>query len=95
MAFGHKVRGLMVSCLIHHEVRVAGRDVCFGVWHKGRRRGGAAGEGHGREQGMGIKSVLILNYSRDKNPGPQEICRPLDQPAISGSDFLKAREWVV
>lgn len=28
-------------------------------------------EGDGREQGMGIKSALILNYSRDKNPGPK------------------------
>lgn len=28
-------------------------------------------KGDGSEQGMGIKSVLILNYSRDKNPAPQ------------------------
>lgn len=42
------------------------RDVIFGVWH---RRGGGDVEGDGREQGMRIKSALILNYSRDKNPG--------------------------
>lgn len=46
----------------------------------GFMRGGAGGEeglgraveqGDGREQGMGIKSALILNYSRDKNPRPR------------------------
>jgi len=32
---------------------------------------GGCGWGDGREQGMGIKSALILNYSRDKNSGPR------------------------
>lgn len=52
-------------------------------------------EGDGREQGMGIKSALILNYSRDKNPRPKRSAGGLCQSVISSSDFLKAREWGV
>lgn len=47
-------------------------------------------EGDGSEQGMGIKSVLILNYSRDKNPAPPEIQGQLNHSVISGWDILKA-----
>lgn len=36
----------------------------------------------GREEGMGIKSVLILNYSRDKNLIPK---RPLGDLVSSSS----------
>ena len=56
-----------------------------------------AAEGDGREQGRGIKRALILNYSRDKNPGPKRSTGGggLSQSVISGSDFLKAGEWGV
>lgn len=45
------------------------------------RRGRVAVEGDGREQGMGIKSALILNYSRDKNPGPKRSASDLASPS--------------
>lgn len=39
-------------------------------------------EGNGREQGMGIKSALILNYSRDKNPRPKRSAGDSASPSF-------------
>lgn len=48
------------------------RDVCVGAWQeRSRGRGWAAIVGDGTEQGVGIKSAFILNYSRDKNLFPK------------------------
>lgn len=41
---------------------------------------------------MGIKSALILNYSRDKNPAPKGSAGNSASPSISSLDFLKAGE---
>lgn len=69
--------------MVNPELRVAGRCLFWRVAQE-RRTGWAAMEGDGREQGMGIKSALILNYSRDKNPGPKRSAGNL------WCDFLKA-----
>lgn len=69
---------------------------------EGRRRasalacgaGGVAAEEYGREQGMGIKSALILNYSRDKNSSLKRSSSPWASPSSLVQFFLKARELV-
>lgn len=49
--------------------------VRFGVQHGARRRGSEL------EQGMGIKSALILNYSRDKNSCPKRSVGDYGSPS--------------
>lgn len=50
-----------------------------------------AAVGDGIEQGMGIKSALILNYLfQGQESQSQEICGRLSQFVISGWNFLKA-----
>lgn len=66
------------------------RCLFWRVAQRVRRSGGrVAVEGDAREQGMGIKSALILNYSRDKNPGPKRSADDSASPSFSASDFLK------
>lgn len=65
------------------------RDVIFDVWH---RRGRANLEGDAGQQGMGIKSALILNYSREKNPRPERSAGRLWHSVISAPYFLRAGE---
>lgn len=54
--------------MIQPELKLAGRCLFWCVAQEGVL---AAVEDDGREQGMGIKSALILNYSRDKNLSPK------------------------
>lgn len=78
-------RSLTGRCLTSTLSILNGKWRCL-FWSEAqmKRRGWAAMEGDGREQGMGIKSLLILNYSRDKNPIPK---RPTD-------DSVSPSVWV-
>lgn len=93
-ASGQRVNGLLVGGWhLTDGWRVVGRCLfCLcGIWVE---EGWVAVDWDGREQGMGIKSALILNYSREKNPDPKRSAGNSASPS-SLHEFLEGWEWGV